>query len=192
MVIHETALVAANTRNGRNFRVGPYAAIGIDMPDAGAVEFGDDCVVRSHSIVYGGSTFGDRCAVGHHALIRESTMLGSDVSVGSYTGIGPHASVGDRVRFHSGCFIPEESVIEEGAWFGPFVLVTNARYPNRPNTKENLEGVYVEREAVVGAGVVILPGVRIGAGALIGAGAVVTKDVPPGATIIDHPGRPIR
>ncbi|HEX7097890.1 MAG TPA: transferase [Acidimicrobiia bacterium] len=189
MVIDETAIIGADVSFGRNPRVGPLVVIGVDLPDAGPVVFGDDCIVRSHSVIYGATTFGDRCAVGHHALIREETTVGSDVSVGSFTSLGPSVRVGDRVRFHTNCFVPEESVIEDGAWFGPGVVVTNARYPNRPDTKQNLEGVHVERDAVIGAAVVLLPGVRIGAGALIGAGAVVTKDVAPGATVIGNPGR---
>lgn len=189
MVTHETAVIAPETEFGRNPEVGPFVVIGRDRADSGAVTFGDECLIRSHSVVYGGVTFGDRCAVGHFSLIRENTLFGSDVSIGSRTGLGPSVTVGDRVRFHSGCFIPEESVIEEGAWFGPHVVVTNARYPNRPDTKEHLEGVHVERDAVIGAAVVLLPGVRIGAGALVGAGAIVTKDVPNGATVVGNPAR---
>lgn len=191
MVIHETAIVSPETRLGRDPVIGPFVVIGLDRAELGAVTFGDDCLVRSHSVVYGGSTFGDRCALGHYALVREDSTIGSDVSIGTRTGLGPSVTVGDRVRFHSGCFIPEESIIEEGAWFGPHVVVTNARYPNRPDTKQNLEGVYVERGAVIGAGAALLPGVRIGAGALIGAGAVVTKDVPNGATVVGNPARVI-
>lgn len=44
----------------------------------------------------------------------------------------------------------------------------------------------VEDEAYLGAGAKILGAVRIGQGATVGANAVVTRDVPPGATVVGH------
>jgi acetyltransferase-like isoleucine patch superfamily enzyme len=90
---------------------------------------------------------------------------------------------------HSGCFVPEHSVLEEGAWLGPGVILTNARYPNRPDTKEHLEGVTIGTGAVLGAGVVVLPGRVVGEGALVGAGAVVTRDIDRGRTVVGNPAR---
>ena len=42
----------------------------------------------------------------------------------------------------------------------------------------------------LGHGVIVKPDVTIGAGAIIASGAVVTKDVPPGATMVGIPARP--
>jgi sugar O-acyltransferase (sialic acid O-acetyltransferase NeuD family) len=44
----------------------------------------------------------------------------------------------------------------------------------------------------VGAGAVVLPRLNIGQDSIIGAGAVVTRDVPPGATVVGNPARPIQ
>jgi acetyltransferase-like isoleucine patch superfamily enzyme len=71
-------------------------------------------------------------------------------------------------------------------------MLTNARYPNRPDTKEHLAGVRVGRDAVLGASVVVLPGVVIGEGAIIGAGAVVLEDVPAHVTMVGNPARSVR
>jgi acetyltransferase-like isoleucine patch superfamily enzyme len=49
--------------------------------------------------------------------------------------------------------------------------------------------VAIDDDVWIGIGAIILKGVRVGRGARIGAGAVVTKDVPPGATVIGNPAR---
>ena len=41
----------------------------------------------------------------------------------------------------------------------------------------------------IGANATILPGLTVGEGAMVGAGAVVTKDVPPGVTVVGNPAR---
>ena len=42
---------------------------------------------------------------------------------------------------------------------------------------------------MIGTGAIILPRVRVGDGATVGAGAVVTRDVPPGVTVVGNPAR---
>jgi acetyltransferase-like isoleucine patch superfamily enzyme len=47
--------------------------------------------------------------------------------------------------------------------------------------------VVIQRNAMVGAGAVVLPGVEIGEGAQVAANSLVTEDVPPGATVAGVP-----
>lgn len=47
--------------------------------------------------------------------------------------------------------------------------------------------VHVGERAMIGAGVVVLPGVKIGAGASVAANSLVTEDVPAGATAVGVP-----
>jgi acetyltransferase-like isoleucine patch superfamily enzyme len=186
-VIHATAVVDPSVRID-DATVGPFAVLGFDGPDDETV-VGAGTVIRSHSVVYRGVRLGAAVHVGHGVLIREHTTIGDRASVGSHCMIEHHVVVGAGARLHGGCFVPEHSEIGDGAWLGPGVIVTNARYPNRPDTKASLEGVHVAPGAVVGAGAVLLPGVTIGAGALVGAGAVVVRDVAEGARIVGNPGR---
>jgi len=53
------------------------------------------------------------------------------------------------------------------------------------------QGVLIEEEAALGAGVIILPNVTIGRGAIVTAGSVVTKSVPPKTMVQGNPARPI-
>lgn len=47
----------------------------------------------------------------------------------------------------------------------------------------------IEDDVELGAGCIVLGGITVGRGARVGAGAVVTKDVPPGATVVGNPAR---
>jgi acetyltransferase-like isoleucine patch superfamily enzyme len=106
----------------------------------------------------------------------------------------------DDVKIHSSCFIPEYTIIEENAWIGPGVIMTNVLHPPCPafkkyapiKGKKCLHGPIIEKNAVVGAGAIILPAIVVGKSSLVGAGAVVTKDVPPNRLAVGNPARIIR
>jgi acetyltransferase-like isoleucine patch superfamily enzyme len=186
--VQELSVVSEDVIIGESARVGPFCVLGVDG-DGGPLVIGEGATIRSQSVIYRGTTIGANFHAGHGVLVRESTTIGDNVSVGSHSIVEHHVTVSDGVRLHSNCFVPEYSVLEVGAWLGPGVIVTNARYPNRPDTKRRLAGVRIGQDAVVGAGAVLLPGVSIGAGALIGAGAVVVDDVAEGETVVGNPGR---
>lgn len=189
-MIHPTALVADDVDTSDAAEIGPFAILGLDpAAEAAPLRLGAGALVRSHAVLYRGTVVGTGFHASHGALVRELTTIGDDVSIGSHTIVEHHVTIGDGVRLHSNCFVPEHSVLHPGCWLGPGVIVTNARYPNRPDTKANLEGVTIGRDAVIGAGAVLLPGVQIGDGALVGAGAVVVADVPAGTTIVGNPAR---
>ncbi len=59
-----------------------------------------------------------------------------------------------------------------------------------PGAKVN-GNVTIGDHAYIGSNAVIRQGLTIGAGATIGMGAVVTKDVPPGVTVIGNPAKPL-
>lgn len=165
------------------------------QPTSGAAlpptRLGRGAVLRSHTVIYAGNSIGERFQTGHGALIREANTIGDDVSIGSHTIVEHHVTIGRGVRIHGGAFIPEFSVLEDGAWIGPRVVFTNARYPQGRDAKKQLRGPHVGEGAKIGAGAVLLPGVRIGAHALVGAGAVVTRDVPPHRVVVGNPARDV-
>ena len=157
-----------------------------------ATVIGAGAVIRSHTVIYAGNVIGRNFQTGNKVNIRESNQIGHDVSIGTLSVIEHHVQIADHVRIHTQVFVPEYSVLEEGCWLGPNVVLTNAKYPLSPGVKDQLVGPVIRRGAKIGANATILPGVIIGENALVGAGSVVAKNVPAGAVVVGNPARVIR
>ena len=144
------------------------------------VAFADDVVVYSFCNLYG-------CAIGRGTRI------------GTFVEIQRGATVGAMCKVQSHTFICEGVTIGDEVFVGHGVAFVNDKHPKATNSDGRLQTnaewelapVLVESGVSIGSGAVILGGLRIGTGAMIGAGAVVTKDVPPGATVVGNPARPL-
>jgi len=194
--IHPTAQIYRNVHLPNDAIVGAFAILG-EPPrgkQPGELEtlLGARAVIRSHSVIYAGNVIGHDFQTGHGVLVREENQIGNNVSIGSHTIVEHHVKIGDNARLHSNVFVPEFSILEEGCWLGPNVVVTNARYPQSRGVKENLRGAHIKRGAKIGANATLLPGIVIGENALVGAGAVVTHDVPDGAVVVGNPAHIIK
>ena len=98
--------------------------------------FGPGCVIRAQSVIYAGNTIGARFQTGHGVMIREANTIGDDVSVGTGSRRAPRDDRERRAPAQPR-LVPEYSVLEDGCWLGPGVIVTNARYP-APGTPRRL------------------------------------------------------
>jgi len=193
-MISNTAVIYPNVVLGKNVTIEDYCIIGLPfegMKNEKTI-IGDESVIRSGTYIYAGNEIGKRFQTGNKANIRELNKIGEDVSIGTLSVVEHRAIISNRVRIHSQAFIPEYTILEEGCWVGPNVVLTNALYPNHPLTKKSLKGVHIECNAKVGANVTILPGVTIGANSLVGAGSVVTKDVGKGVIAVGNPAKVLR
>lgn len=181
---------------GKNVTVGDYVIIGLPPNDTKDGELqtviGDHSIIRSHSIIYAGTKIGNHFHTGHHVTIREHTKIGDNVSIGTSSCIEHHVNIENNVRIHSNAFIPEYSKLLNHCWIGPNVVLTNAKYPNAPDTKTSLNGVTIGNDAKIGANVTILPGINIGAHSLVGAGSVVVKDVSINHVVVGNPAKSIK
>ena len=188
--------VFENVRIGTGATVEDYCIIGVPAQGQNEGDFetviGYGACIRSHTVIYAGNQIGNNFQTGNKANIRELNTIGNNVSIGTLAVIEHHVRIGDNVRIHNQAFIPEFSVLEDGTWIGPNVVLTNAKYPMSANVKENLKGPIIKKGAKIGANATILPGVVIGEKALIGAGSVVTKDVPDGAVVVGNPAKIIK
>jgi acetyltransferase-like isoleucine patch superfamily enzyme len=191
-----TYRICKNVTLGEGTVVEDFSLVGVAPRGAQEGELpttiGERAVIRSHTVIYAGNVIGRNFQTGNKVNIRESNRIGDNVSIGTLSVVEHHVDIGNNVRIHTQVFIPEFSVLEDGCWIGPNVVLTNAKYPLSPGVKDSLVGPVVRRNAKIGANATLLPGVVIGEGALVGAGAVVVRDVPAGAVVVGNPARVIR
>ena len=190
-MISDSARILPNVELGKNVSIGENCLIGVTNPhcEGKTTVIGDNSVIRSHSVIYAGNVIGENFHCGHAANIRENNKIGNNVSLGTHSVIEHQVTIEDDVRIHTQVFIPEHSVLQKGCWIGPNVVLTNAKFPNQPDTKANLAGPIVGKKARVGANATLLPGVKVGLNAFVGAGSVVTKDVPDETTVAGNPAK---
>ncbi|WP_293402864.1 sugar O-acetyltransferase [Phenylobacterium sp.] len=133
-----------------------------------------------------------------HAVLAERLAFagkGATIRPPFHCDYGFNISLGDGAFLNFNCVILDVVAVTIGAktQIGPGVQILTADHPR--DAAERAGGLEFGRPISIGAnvwiggGAIILPGVRIGDDALIGAGAVVTRDVPPGATVVGNPGR---
>jgi serine O-acetyltransferase len=99
-------------------------------------------------------------------------------------------SIGDPVVVQPGVYIAHGQVVADGlVEIGPGVVLFP--FITIGLRAGDVQGATIERDVSIGTGAKVIGGVRIGAGARVGANAVVVEDVPPGATVVGAPARPV-
>jgi acetyltransferase-like isoleucine patch superfamily enzyme len=175
---------------GMNVTIDDNVMLGIGKEEHGDLIVGDNCRIRSGSVIYRGARLGDYCQTGHSTLIREKNILEDYVVIGSFTELAPGNEIKHHTTIHSQCFL-EKCKIGECVFIGPGVKFLDDMLPIDPNA-ENYQGAIVGNDVTIGGGSVILPHIKICSRALIGAGSVVTKDVPMGEIWAGNPARLLR
>ena len=132
---------------------------------------------------------GEGTRVWQYVVILPGAIIGRDCNICSHCFIENKVSVGDRVTVKCGVQLWDGLTLEDDVFVGPNVTFTNDLKPRSRNTAAKLLPTLVKKGASIGANATILPGITIGEGAMVGAGSVVTKDVPPGVTVVGNPAR---
>ena len=124
--------------------------------------------------------------MGLPSIIANNVVILDYVNIADGAILCPFVTITSNVRigrcFHANIYsyVAHDCVIGDYVTFAPDVKCNG--------------NVVIEDHAYIGTGAILRQGtpdkpLRIGAGAVVGMGAVVTKDVPPGVTVIGNPAR---
>jgi acetyltransferase-like isoleucine patch superfamily enzyme len=133
----------------------------------------------------------------HEFVNLYGCRIGAYSRVGAFVEIQRDVTIGDHCKISTHSFICTGVHIADRVFVGHGVTFVNDRHPRACNPDGSAKGpgdwtldqTWVEDDAAIGSGATILCGVRVGRAATVGAGAVVTRDVPPGATVVGNPAR---
>ena len=162
-------IIRANSKIGDNTFIGSNCDIGFG--NSRKVSIGADSFIRSHSILYGGSTFDEKFETGHRVTVRENVQAGINFRLGTLGTIQNNIKIGDYVRMHSNVHLASGTEVRDFVWMFPFASTLNDPHP--PSSTRI--GVLIKEYSVLCSNSLIFPGVIIGEHCLIGADAKVTK-----------------
>jgi UDP-2-acetamido-3-amino-2,3-dideoxy-glucuronate N-acetyltransferase len=135
---------------------------------------------------------GEGTRIWQFVVVLPGAVIGRDGNICSHCFIENKVVLGDRVTVKCGVQLWDGITLEDDVFVGPNVTFTNDLQPRSRNAAAQLLPTLVKKGASIGANATILPGLTIGEGAMVGAGSVVTKNVPPGVTVVGNPARIIR
>lgn len=182
-VIHPSSIVHPDTDIDPSVEVGPFCIIGSDH---GHLRLGPGSIIRSHSIIEGGSTIGDALETGHHALIRTGNLIGVNLRLGTMSRLEGEGEIGDYVRIHGDCEMTKGIIRSFARVYGGSYITDNRLPPSNIN-----EPAVLEEGSVLTMNCVVIAGVRLGIGSFVGASTVVAKDVPDGMALVGGRLKPV-
>jgi len=197
VVIGPGTIIYENVRVGKRSNIGAQCILGEKLAEHlrnpnyknPPLEIGPESVIRSGTVIYAACSMGRNFQTGNRAVIREESHFGDNCSFGTLSQSDGQIKVGNNCRFHNNVFISTYTTVEDNVQFFPMSCTVDSLHPP---CQQGREGPHVEKGAIIGAKVLLMPRVRIGSGAVIAGASVVTHDVPPNMVAAGAPARVLK
>ena len=175
------------------------------------VTIGADTVIYPHVVIEGASVIGSDCVIGAGSHLTRTT-LGERVQLRPYC-VTTDSVVEDGALLGPFCHLRPQTHVGAGAHIGNFVELKKTRLGKGSKANHlaylgdatigdgvnvgagvitcNYDGLdkhptTIEDDAFIGTNASLVAPITIGAQAYIGAGSTVTRDVPPGALVVER------
>lgn len=191
--VHVSAIISPDAKIGENVFIGPHVTLG-------ACTLGDNCIVKSYTIVHDGVIVGSNVLISEHCNVggegfgyvrNEKNQLENmmhiggliiedDVAIFPYTNIDRgtlgNTKIGSGSKIDHYCHIGHNSEIGSNN-----VITCNVTL---------LGGAKVGNNCFIGAGTMLRDGVRIGDNVTTGMASVITKNISDNEVWVGSPARP--
>ncbi len=173
-VILPGTMITGKTRIGSECRIGPGTTIDSSV-------LGNRCIIRNSILEE--TTLEDEVLMGPFSHCRPGAYLARGVRMGNF-GEVKNSYIGSETDMHHFSYIGDATVGEH-VNIGAGTITCNYDGVRKNHTT-------IGAGASIGSDTMLVAPVTVGERAITGAGSVVTKDVPPGATVVGVPARVIR
>lgn len=171
------------------------AGRGVVIEHAALVHAGPQLILEDRVFINAlserGVVFGRNCTVGRDTVIVCTGVVrhkGVGLLLGDRSAIGPQSFLGGQGGIVIGSDVimgPGVRIFSENHEFADLTVPIRLQGDKR-------EGVMIEDDCWIGAGVTIVDGVTVGRGTVVAAGAVVTRSLPPYSLAAGVPARVLR
>ncbi|MCD8521157.1 MAG: acetyltransferase [Saccharospirillaceae bacterium] len=118
----------------------------------------------------------------NNAVLMDAVNIGEGFIISPFVTITSNVKIGKGFHANIYSYVAHDCVVGDFVTFAPYVKCNG--------------NVVIEDHAYIGTGAILKQGrpgkpLVIGKAAVVGMGAVVTKDVPPGVTVVGNPAKPL-